>query len=208
MADSLFLQPFLLTIYKPTGQPATTTKKLLTSTHPAKFTTSTDHSYHHSANWLATNWIGSRCWYWDYHIQKSQPWTEACMQAFQMWEKYTRFWSQTFVNPIWKLTLGGWTDIGGRGCSLTYWCGSCVPVMYSHLKLGGERERGGERKRERGHNHKIIHYNFQYIHPHTSEKKFISRSQSLLRDRNIVFISDWGRPHFLKENEELVNTIK
>lgn len=42
----------------------------------------------------------------------------------------------------------------------------------------------------------------------TSEKKFIRRSQSLLRDLNMVFISDWGNPHFLKRQKHVISSSR
>jgi hypothetical protein len=41
----------------------------------------------------------------------------------------------------------------------------------------------------------------------TSEKKFMSTSQSLLRDRNMMFMSDCGRPHFLRGRREEVKVV-
>ena len=38
-------------------------------------------------------------------------------------------------------------------------------------------------------------------HVLTSEKKFMRRSHSLLRERNMMFMSDWGRLHFLGGRE-------
>lgn len=42
-----------------------------------------------------------------------------------------------------------------------------------------------------------IHLTSYHHPPITSEKKFMRTSHSLLKDRNMMFMSDWGRPHFL-----------